>query len=268
MNHINHFFIKTQNYGKIHYAKSGVGQIPVVLTHGWGMSWRVWKKFLEHMDPEKYTVYAIDVTGFGNSDKPGIRYSIDNLAESLMEFIQALGINKPVIGGHSMGVTLCLEAVTRKELDVSGLIIADSGSRSGHRTSEIIKRLEVTTDKRSDLRSIVKTFFVHINDRDLDAFTTDAMKGTNESLIGSLQGISTFDYDPFLGSLSMPVVIFFGENDRNRNFDDVQHLHENIPGSELVVIGDAAHCPMYEQPWTFVSAFEKWASRNIHFGEE
>jgi len=227
------------------------------------MSWRVWRKFLEIVDPVKHTVYAIDITGFGDSDKPEMKYSIGNLTNSFIEFIEALSLHRPIIGGHSMGVTLCLEAVTGKKLDVSGLIIADSGSRSAHRTSDLIRRLETTNDKRSDIRSIIETFFLDIREKDLDEFTSDAMKGTDESLIGSLNGILDFNYDPYLPMLKMPVIIFYGEHDRNRGIEEAKHLNESIPGSELIVISNAAHCPMFEQPRIFNEFFEKWEAQYV-----
>lgn len=247
----------------MHYAKSGEGSISIILNHGWGMSWRVWQRLLEIVDPLKYTVYAMDITGFGDSDKPIIQYSIDNLTNSLIEFVHSLGIKRPIIGGHSMGATFCLEAVITKRLNVSGLIIADSGSRSAHRTGELISSLKTTDNRDEVLRKIVRTFFYHITEEELVSFVSDALKATDGSLIGSLEGISNFYYDPYIGSIPVPALVFYGEHDNNRSFNEVKSLHERIPSSELVVISDAGHCPMYEQPVVFTQALEKWLARKI-----
>lgn len=268
MNTINHYFTLTKDFGKIHYVRIGTGPVTIVLVHGWSMSWRIWSKFLEIVNTEKFTVYAIDMPGFGRSDKPNMEYSISNLADSVISFIHQLGLKNVVIGGHSMGGLVCLEAITRKKLNVSGFIIADSVSKwfnNGTREWERNMRntLETTNDRKGALRNIEEYFFEKISEEDLSEFTSDAMKVTDQILVGSAEALCNFDCDSYLDMLSLPVVIFYGEHDRIVSLDDVHHLNKNIPDSELIVIDNAGHCPIYEQPQVFTTAFEKWTMLKI-----
>lgn len=73
---------------RLHYAVVGQGE-PVLLLHGWPESWIAWRHVMPLLAKSGRRVWAIDLRGFGDSDKPASGYELDNIARDLHEFIRA-----------------------------------------------------------------------------------------------------------------------------------------------------------------------------------
>lgn len=87
---------------RVYYEKQGSGEQAVILIHGVGESVKCWDKVVTPL-AEKFTVYTIDLPGFGNSGKPDVSYTIDSYVKTLYEFMDKKGIDSAVIAGHSLG---------------------------------------------------------------------------------------------------------------------------------------------------------------------
>jgi pimeloyl-ACP methyl ester carboxylesterase len=85
----------------VHYEKLGRGR-PVILIHGWLGSWRYWIPTMQQLHL-KYSVYTLDLMGFGDSAKNPNKYTIDNQAKLLNQFMEQLGIPKAAMIGHGLG---------------------------------------------------------------------------------------------------------------------------------------------------------------------
>ncbi|HOE69933.1 MAG TPA: alpha/beta hydrolase [Brevefilum sp.] len=91
----------------IHYYRTGGNKPQVVLNHGAmddGLCWTRVAKALE----DDYDVMMLDARGHGHSDNGQGDYSSRSRAEDLAGVIRALGLDRPVIGGHSMGAETAL----------------------------------------------------------------------------------------------------------------------------------------------------------------
>src|SRR5688572_33414155 len=86
---------------------------PLLLVHGW-LSYRgVWRQTMEAFKDSHYCV-AIDLLGFGNSDKPaGGDYSIAAQGQRVLQLANALGLDRFALMGHSMGgqIALCVASM-------------------------------------------------------------------------------------------------------------------------------------------------------------
>lgn len=258
MTNPNHQFIDLTHFGKIHFVKSGNGPLKVVLLHGWGMTWKTWERFTDLIDPGLCTFYNLDMIGFGDSDKPEIQYTVREMAQVLLEFTHHEEINDPVLCAHSMGVTVSLDAMLNLGLNPIGFIISDSGARSAGSTEMILDKLRNSKDMKPVLSEILRHFFYNVSENELEMFAEESMKSNVQSLIRSLEAISQFDFRLQLHSIDIPTLILYGEYDQNRKLEEMQELEDKIPDSELTVIKEAAHCPMFEKPEVFTLRVEEW----------
>ena len=93
----------------INYEKKGRGNQPLLLIHGFGSSLRNWDDVIAKLAnnkllDKKFTLYAIDLKGYGFSSKPkDNKYTIKDQAEIVKAFIENYSLKHPVIVGHSMG---------------------------------------------------------------------------------------------------------------------------------------------------------------------
>jgi pimeloyl-ACP methyl ester carboxylesterase len=96
---------------------------PVVLVHGSFESADVWAPMAEVLGRD-HRVYALDVTGFGYSEhrKP---YNARHMAEQVLGFGRSLGLQRPVLVGHSSGAAIVAEAALRGPQEVGGVVFVD-----------------------------------------------------------------------------------------------------------------------------------------------
>lgn len=87
---------------KIHYHRTGGNKPPVVLSHGATDNGMCWLRLAQALEGD-YDLILPDARGHGQSDAPDDGYDSETRAADLAGFIKALGIDKPAVGGHSMG---------------------------------------------------------------------------------------------------------------------------------------------------------------------
>ena len=92
---------------KVAYRVQGDGR-DVLLIHGWASSGRMWQSLMGALAP-RFRCWALDLPGFGDSDKPTNGwYSIQAYVELARDFMAAHGMRRPDVLGHSMGGMIAL----------------------------------------------------------------------------------------------------------------------------------------------------------------
>ena len=88
---------------------------PVLLVHGWGCSAFVFRRNMSALADAGFRAIAVDLKGHGLSDKPAAshEYTIESLVEHLLEILDAIGLERPALAGHSLGGTLIYHFATK-----------------------------------------------------------------------------------------------------------------------------------------------------------
>jgi pimeloyl-ACP methyl ester carboxylesterase len=97
------------------YAEStlaGANAAPIVFVHGWCCDHRYFAPQFGHFSTRHHVV-AVDQRGFGASDKPQQKYTIEGFADDLAALCRELGLVKPALVGHSMGGAIVLAVAAR-----------------------------------------------------------------------------------------------------------------------------------------------------------
>ncbi len=109
------------------YEEYGEGE-PVVFIHGFPASSYSWRRIAQWLSDSNHTV-SIDLMGFGESDKPlGERYTLQRQSQLIAGAISLLGLEQPVLVGHSMGGGVCLSLLRDLGPDqdsIAGLALVD-----------------------------------------------------------------------------------------------------------------------------------------------
>lgn len=106
----------------IHYEKLGRGR-PVILIHGWIGSWRYWIPLMQKLHTS-FSVYTLDLIGFGDSSKNAKNYDIKAQVKMLETFLTQLGIPKAAIIGHGYGAMIAMEFTLRNPDKVARLMLS------------------------------------------------------------------------------------------------------------------------------------------------
>lgn len=120
----------------IRYTAWGTGA-PIVLIHGFGASIGHWRKNIPVLAQAGYRVYALDLLGFGGSDKPAVGYSLELWQDLLQDFWQDHIQTPAVFVGNSIGALLTLMMLTNHpELARAGVLLNAAGGLN-HRPEEL-----------------------------------------------------------------------------------------------------------------------------------
>lgn len=137
---------------RIRYACMGSGQ-PMILLHGFGASIGHWQKNMPAFAAAGYQVYALDLLGFGASDKPALAYDMELWQALVYDFWQALVQRPAVIMGNSIGGLLTLMLlVNHAEIATQGVLLNPAGGLN-HRPDELNPFLGVVMGSFSKLVS-------------------------------------------------------------------------------------------------------------------
>ena len=104
----------------IRYAVSGGGP-PVLLVHGWLSSSRIWERLAGRLS-QRFTVYRLDLTGFGDSDKPLAGYGLRNGSRLLYAFCAHFGLSRAGVIGHDLGGAMAVK-LAADHPDVVGRLV-------------------------------------------------------------------------------------------------------------------------------------------------
>ncbi len=118
------------------YTVLGEGR-PLLLIHGFGVTYAHWRKNIPALVEQGYRVYAIDLLGFGASEKPALDYSLELWQEMIRDFWQTQIKQPMVVAGNSIGALLSLMVLAQyPDMAVGGILLNVAGGLN-HRPDEL-----------------------------------------------------------------------------------------------------------------------------------
>jgi len=111
---------------RFHYRDWGGNGQPLLLLHGLASNARIWD-LTAPLLTGGFRVVALDQRGHGLSDKPDGGYDFASVTGDLAAFVQALGLERPALAGHSWGANVALQFAADRPDGVSALALVDGG---------------------------------------------------------------------------------------------------------------------------------------------
>src|SRR5688500_10536644 len=117
---------------RLHYAEQGNPRgHAVILLHGYSDSWFSYSRVLPLIDP-KYHVYALDLRGHGDSDRPAAGYAMRDLAADVLAFMDDQRLARVTVIGHSMGSFVAQQLAMAAPERIARLVLIGSGTTPRH----------------------------------------------------------------------------------------------------------------------------------------
>ena len=246
--------------GIVHYEAYGRGR-PVILLHGWINSWGVWEDFMIHLaDSAPYKVYALDFWGFGESAKVARGqmppFKVQAYAQMVDQFMEALGILKAPVFGHSMGGTVALTLALDNPERVTKVTVVGSPV-NGISLNVFLKMMGVDWMARVAWRvpMLVETFIrillMHDPPKVKNMVLRDVQRTSIESFFRSIGDLHHTNLEPRLPHLRAPVLGVFGERDVIVDPREARRLAEctRLPRVEMMPV--SGHFPMLDDSQRF-----------------
>jgi len=256
--------------GSMHVERYGHGGAPVVLLHGFGTSSFVWRNVAPDIALANRTAFAIDLFGFGESDRPfDADFGIASQAELVDRALTALRLPKATVVGLDLGGAVALRLAASRPERVERLFLVNpialdeipaeditSLQRNTARFAFRVSRgiLGVAPILGELLRRSVADE-VHMPDKLVARYLAPYVgeEGLNHLLLLARSVDDEDMQDVELGSLPQPVQIVWGDQDPWVTPKFADRLADTIPGSRLVHLPGVGRLIPEEAPETLVS---------------
>ena len=242
----------------LHVDDYGPGPV-VVLLHGFPLDHAMWHHQRDEVGA-LYRVIAPDLRGQGKTPAPEGPYSIDEMADDVIETLDALQLEEPVaIGGLSMGGYVALSIAARYPGRLKGLMFLNT--RAGADSPEAAKGREALRRKMEEAGSVepvVEAMFGRLfseatrrdHPEEIARLHRRASHGSMLGIAGAMQALATRpDRTADLAGIDTPTLVVAGLEDVFVPIDEARSMAAAIPGTRrLVEVADAGHLAPLEKP--------------------
>jgi pimeloyl-ACP methyl ester carboxylesterase len=237
---------------RLHYAERGDrGGEPLILLHGWPDSWFTFSLLLPRLHPG-LRVFALDQRGFGDSERPQEGYAIDDFARDVVAFMDAVGIDRATIAGHSFGSFVARRVAAASPERVTRLVLIGTGLQAGNAvTREVLDSIRDLPDNvpAEFARAFqASTAFAPVPSDFFDRVIDESLKLPGHLWREIFSGLLESDDRQALRQIRAPTLLIWGEHDALFPRDDQERLVQDIAGARLVVYPETGHCPNWERP--------------------
>lgn len=263
------------------YDAGAAASLPMLLVHGLGDEADTWRHLIPRL-MARHRVIAPDLPGFGRSDQPARPYTLPFFQEVLLELLDALGIGRAALVGHSLGAaivqSMALDHPERAErlallsgslvaraqkVDLGTLLFLVPGvgeylyNRLRRDPQAAYRTLEPYYSHLDRLPEADREFlFRRVNER----VWSDGQRRAFFSALRHLAGQASRGQRPLaerLAGLQVPTLVLWGQDDRIASIENGRAVAELQPQARLVVVPGAGHDLHQEQPEAVAAAIEE-----------
>ena len=264
----------------LHYFCGGSGP-PLVLVHGLGSSAAV--EFYYNLEPlaAHHRVFAIDLPGFGRSDKPVLEYTIDLFVRAVSDLMATEGIERAAVMGVSMGGRVALGLALDSPEKVKRLVLVDAlgvgaprrvlaysilltrglGELTLRGTARALRQMNPAVIRRFwgwYLKRPNRVASIWSDERIANHGTLLATPEYRAAYLSALRSIAGMRQlrngvvvEDRLAELRMPTLLIWGGHDHIFPASHARAAKDRIPNGRLEVFDDSGHTPQMEEPDRF-----------------
>jgi len=250
---------------RLHYAEQGdpAGQ-PVILLHGYTDSWFSFSRVLPLLGA-KYRVYALDLRGHGDSDRPASGYQFHDFAADVVAFMDAKGLKRATIVGHSMGSFIAQQIALAAPERVERLVLVGSATTV---RNNVVLELQQAVETLGDpvpakfAREFqASTIYQPLPDDFMDRVVAESLKLPARVWRATMTGMLAADGKTKLGNIKTPTLILWGDQETVFPRAEQDLLAAQLPQAILQVYPKTGHALHWERPEQFVHDLEEFITR-------
>lgn len=267
--HSKHSHFVNLDGARVHYQEFGdAAKPPMVLIHGYTASVYVWKTVAPMLADAGFRVIAVDLLGFGWSEKPRwFEYSIQSQARMISRFMNRLGIGRAIIVGNSYGGAVALTLTLDYSDAVEILVLVDPVTNDEPKNHPLLRLASVRgvgevitpfiADSKFFLRHRMRGTIAKANHRLVTEERMAAIRRPlnaadgHHSLLETSRNWNATRLEQDAHLIEQPTLIIWGDQDTVIPIKGGYKLRQEILNSHLVVLKDCGHVPPEEKSELF-----------------
>jgi len=224
---------------------------PVLFLHGWPDSWFTYSRVLPLL-PQNLRLLAVDLRGYGDSDKPESGYRISDLAGDVVAFLDALRIDRATLVGHSFGTFAARHIAISQPARVERLVLIGTGFPHAS---------PVVQDLPSALRDLpdpipmefardfqASTAYRPVPHEFFNRIVVESLKLPARLWLELIDGLLKYDDSAQLRNIEAPTLLIWGDHDALFSREDQNRFRAACPQARLKIYEETGHCPNWERP--------------------
>lgn len=241
-------YIKINNQ-EIYYQKLGHGK-DLIMLHGWKQDVSSFHHVAQELK-NHFTIWLIDLPGFGRSENPQKPFFVSDYAEIVREFINSQKLKSPNLLGHSLGGRIAIKLASKYPKVIDKLVLEDAAGIQPKQDPvkyliyPLAKIFKLLVPNIFNLRERLRKSVY----RKLESDYINA-----GPLTETLTNILKEDQLSELAKIKNETLIIWGENDNlnETTVTNARKMYKEIENSRLALIENASHFPHTENPKTFL----------------
>lgn len=231
------FFIKTIiNNLHINYIKKGKGKNLLIIP-GWGTTINTYMPLIESLSKD-YTVYSLDMPGFGLSEEPPNPWNIDDYVVFINSFLKKLKIKSPYLIGHSNGGRIIIKMMSQKQkIKCSKIVLISSAG--------IVSKMNLTKKIKQKIFKLGKKLITNTSPNLLNHlkkhFGSDDYKKASPTMRETLIKLVNEDLKAYLEKINVPTLLIWGTKDTATPLLNGITMENKIPQAKLIKIENCTH---------------------------
>ena len=237
------------------------GREPIVLLNCFTCSINWWDELIPELERAGHRVIAIDLLGHGGSEKPGSGYAIEEQAQLVSRVLGQLGVEQPIVVGHSLGGAVAVGLAEEASRLVGGVVIMDTEPDTSYGKLGLLARASTTpiigqglwrVKMDSTIREGLEEAFApgyEVPDQFIDDVKRMTYTAFDESSSAFDDYVSESALDQRLRPLGKPLLAIFGAEEQI--VDDPREAlsaYAGVKGAQTALVRGAGHSPNVERP--------------------
>ena len=209
------------------YEGAGGSPPPLVFVHGWCCDHTYFAPQFEHFR-RKHRVVAIDLRGHGQSDKPSQSYTMGSFANDVAWMCDQLGVEKPVVIGHSMGGIVAFDLACRYPTLPSAIVMLDAPAAVGAGISRLLDALCGPNYQEVQRQYVANSLFIPTDDQQRKERILEHMSSAPQHvMVSATEGFRDYDAAAVAEGCVVPALYIAANESQPRT--DRGRFHEQLP---------------------------------------
>jgi 3-oxoadipate enol-lactonase len=258
---------QVQDAAGLHFLEDGQG-LPVLFIHGIGGGARQFAAQLRHLRGRARAI-ALDLPGYGGS-APLPLVSIESLAAALGGFIAALGLERPILVGHSIGGMIVQRLIAQSPALARGVVLSQTSAAFGSKDpawgERFVRERLGPLDAGHSMADLAEGMVAAMVGPDPDPLgvriARETIARTPETTYRDMVlAMPGFDLRCALPRIAVPALLVAGSADPNAPAEGMRRMAARIPGAEFALIEGAGHLVHLERPAAFNALLDGFLDR-------
>ena len=233
---------------KTEYTECGEG-IPVLLLHGWGSSFDVYKGIMASLK-DRCRLVAVNFPGCGQSETMPEPWRLEDYCEFCLEFMEKLNLKDPILIGHSHGGRVVLKMTAEKMVNPPKIVLLDSAGLIPKKTfKQNFRAKSFKAIKRVLTLPVIKNHSEGLLQKARNHYGSADYNAAPEVLRKTLVSLVNTDIRNILPNISCPSLLIWGDKDTATPLEDAKIIESLIPDAGLCVLEGTGHYSFCEKPY-------------------